>query len=332
MLTLPIVPAIPSMQLFAAAARSAELAALMLVVCVAILCAIVMLILLRGMFAARGTTLLAPLAWALVSLAALLVTATSLRTQKSLAPADFEKWWLIAATSTFCPLIALLGAKRPQDRSWQMIVVSFWGIIALPAIQSLVLHRSEALDLHLLWQSFFVVLILMGWLNYLGSPFGLAGFFVVIGQTLLFWRWLPFIGTYPFWWPEVGVIVICIAVMFAGGVASARKRLLENVGATTGCARVWLDFRDGYGLLWSRRVMQRVEEQANTSIQWIDWYALRASEEKNPDNKEVIVGSWTAAEPALRSLLRRFVSNEWIEKRLHGKSVGEVSDPINDAG
>jgi hypothetical protein len=329
----PFLPAMRLMHVFAANARPAELAALVVVVVIAILCAVVMLVLLRGLLAARGTTLFAPLAWALLSLGVLFVASTSLRSQKSFEGANFEKWWLIAAASTFCPLIALLGAKRPQDRAWQMIVVSFWGIIALPAIQSLILHPSETLDLHFLWQSFFVVLILMGWLNYVSSAFGLVGFFVALGQTLLFWHWLPFIGTYPFWWPELGVVFIGLAVMFGAGVASARRRLLKSVGLAAGWSRVWIDFRDWYGLLWSRRVMQRVEEQTNTSIEWIDWDALRASalqetagENQNSDEAVRPVGSWAVAEPALRSLLRRFVSNEWIEKRLRGECLAGVSE------
>jgi hypothetical protein len=332
----PCLPAMTLMYVFAATARPAELAALLVVVVVAVLCAIVMLVLLRGLLAARGTTLFAPLAWALVSLGVLLAASTSLRTQRFSGVANFEKWWLVAATSTFCPLIALLGAKRPQNRAWQMIVLSFWGIIALPAIQSLILHPSEALDLHFLWQSFFIVLILMGWLNYVSSAFGLVGFCVALGQTFLFWHWLPFIGTYPFWWPELGVVFICLAVMFGAGVASARRRLLESAGVAAGWSRVWIDFHDWYGLLWSRRVMQRVEEQTNASIEWIDWYALRASaaqepaganeEHRNDDDAIAPVGSWAVAEPALRSMLRRFVSNEWIERRLNANFVAEVSE------
>jgi hypothetical protein len=336
----PIVPIFPATQIVMladASARQQELFALLLVVAVAVFCAIAVLVLLRGLIAARGTTLVAPLAWALVSLVVLFLAATLLHEAKdSASAARFEKWWLIAASSTFCPLIALLGAKRPQDRAWQMIVLSFWGIIALPAIQSLMTHPAETLDLHLLWEAFFVVLILMGWMNYASSPFGLAGTAVLLGQTLLFWRWLPLLGTYAFWWPGLGVFLLCIAVMVAGVLATTRRRLLESVGAATGWNRVWLDFRDWYGLLWTRRVMQRVEEQASTSIEWIDWYSLRtaAAQERLPPNEEkkvddgdaiAPVGTWSAAEPALRSLLRRFVSNKWIERRLHGELLSTAA-------
>ena len=37
-----------------------------------------------------------------------------------------ESLRLAAAAATFCPPVALFGAKRPQDRAWQWIVLSFW--------------------------------------------------------------------------------------------------------------------------------------------------------------------------------------------------------------
>ena len=43
------------------------------------------------------------------------------------SPLDFA-----AAMIVFCPAMALLGAKRPQDKPWQLIVLSLWGILALP--------------------------------------------------------------------------------------------------------------------------------------------------------------------------------------------------------
>ncbi len=41
----------------------------------------------------------------------------------------------IAAMSTFSPIMALLGAKRPQDRGWQFIVATLWAILSLPACE-----------------------------------------------------------------------------------------------------------------------------------------------------------------------------------------------------
>src|SRR5262249_34999481 len=94
----------------------------------AILVAVSFVILFNAVRRARGTTLLAPFVWSFISLA-LVVPAYLYLMQPVRYFADFyrrEGLWLIALCSSFCPLLALLGAKRPQNRMWQWIVVSFW--------------------------------------------------------------------------------------------------------------------------------------------------------------------------------------------------------------
>ncbi len=77
------------------------------------------------------------------------------------SPGD-ENWWLIAICSTFCPLVSLLGAKRPQNKAWQWIVASFWIIAALPAIEGLALQPGEALTVPIVWRWFYVA-VLLSW-------------------------------------------------------------------------------------------------------------------------------------------------------------------------
>ena len=90
----------------------------------------------RGMKGLHGSTLFAPCCWA--ALAWLAVTATELAIISiagSAAWADQARF--VAAVSTFCPTVALLGAKRPQDRAWQAIVLSLWCVLALPGVAQL---------------------------------------------------------------------------------------------------------------------------------------------------------------------------------------------------
>src|SRR5262245_57743439 len=92
----------------------------------------------RAIADARGTTLVAPMVWALVALLLLVVDAA----MSSGTDGMEAKFQAIAATATFCPLVSLLGAKRPQHRAWQWIVLSLWAVAALPAIESLIVHPN----------------------------------------------------------------------------------------------------------------------------------------------------------------------------------------------
>src|SRR5262249_3512281 len=94
----------------------------------------------------QGTTLVAPVAWAVFSLIAL-------------AGAELIAWFsptadwlphlrLTAAGTTFCPLMALLGAKRPQDRGWQFVVLSLWVLVAFYALTELAYRPHRPPELH----------------------------------------------------------------------------------------------------------------------------------------------------------------------------------------
>ena len=85
----------------------------------------------------RGTTLSAALAWAVVAVFAI-GTVEFFHACGSIVTGSGVQITLryVAAITTFCPVMAVLGAKRPQHRAWQLIVVSLWCVLALPAAES----------------------------------------------------------------------------------------------------------------------------------------------------------------------------------------------------
>ena len=75
--------------------------------------------------------------------------------------------------------------------------------------------------------------------------------------------------------------------------------------------RVWLRFRDAYGLVWGLRVLERYNVAA-AKLDWpqqITWYGFQSREttEEQPSKKIEA----TAAR-SFRMLLRRFVTPEWF--------------------
>ncbi|HZZ27370.1 MAG TPA: hypothetical protein VFE46_05120 [Pirellulales bacterium] len=292
----------------------------------------------------RGTTLTSPLIWVLLSLVALgtsvLACAQLTVTHDRQVADDF---WLVAYTSTFCPLISLLGAKRPQHKVWQLIVFSFWVIAALPALQAMVLHPGDNLEVPTIWKCFYVGLWLLGIANYVPTRYALVSLFVGVGQLWLLWRFLELPAN-----NRVSDPILCVGLLGAAVCTSAlpvhfssfwSHGSRENVLPFVGWTRVWRDFRDAYGSLWGARVMDRVNsllESADVHMQ-LQWDGFRSATpvlEKTPNaaalalasnptnmttpqTEEDLRNNLEAMEQVARNVLRRFVSNDWIDRRLN---------------
>ncbi len=257
-----------------------------------------------------GTTLVAPWCWSLAALAAVAVSAMAIAIA---AGAPRAEWVMplrfAAAMTTFCPLMALLGAKRPQDRAWQFIVFSLWIVLSLPSFEWLLFGGVEEIHPARFW--FLVVLTLIGATNGLTTRYWPSGLLFAVGQLALL---APFLTSGHVPLPEevtgsLGLSAMVLAwVLVALGLPPARR-------ASNPLDRVWRDFRDLYGVVWAMRIAERINASA-TMYSWpvrLDWRGFRDRETDQPvaEVPEAVVES-------LRSLLRRFVSPEWIAARLEG--------------
>ena len=93
-----------------------------------------------GFVRLRGTTLRAPCGWSVLSLLIIVAAEVLIDLLRLGAAAATVRY--LAATTTLCPLIGLLGAKRPQDRGWQFIVATLWVVLALPACRTWSSHPA----------------------------------------------------------------------------------------------------------------------------------------------------------------------------------------------
>ena len=259
----------------------------------------------------RGTTLIGPWYWAAIALLSLVLVEAARHLLPEWRGASLYQ--LVAASATLCPFMALLGAKRPQHRGWHFVVVALWAILILPALESIALNPGQEPDIHGLRSGFLLVLILVGLLNCLPTRFCISGLVMAASQCVLLGDYLPFsfpLGHFGVDPPTTG---LCGFVLSLAATAVTRRNTRR---ANKALDRLWLDFRDAYGLLWGLRFAERV----NSSAEICDWNVrLRWKGFVTSDEAELIeIPEATAAmlRQNLEGLLRRFVSPSWIADRM----------------
>lgn len=208
----------------------------------------------------RGTTLVGPCVWAVVAMAVLAVAGTYLSIASGQSSAGPMR--LIYATGTFCPLMAVLGARRPHHGAWNFIVASLCVVAALPALEAIFLGRGEALDIGGVRGWFLWLMIALGLFNYLPTRHALSAILVAAGQIVLFSGLLPGVemvnanAALP-----IATLLFLLAIAWAIWTARIRRRADNEFDAR------WREFRDAFGALWGVRILERVNAAARTS----DW-------------------------------------------------------------
>jgi hypothetical protein len=259
-----------------------------------------------------GTTLVAVWVWSTASLLTIGLVELSI----AVASAQTLHSWvmplrLAAATSSFCPTMALLGAKRPQDRGWQFIVVALWGILSLPSLHWLLFGGVR--EIHPAQLGFFAILVGVGLINGAGTRFWPANVLYGAGQGALL---APFFWvTSPWFVGALGPLVGLALIVASWWLLTAHLRRARP--AAVPLDRVWIDFRDAFGAVWGLRVMERINASA-TMYGWpvgLTWNGFAPRGDVADDAPDVIEVP-PAVEESLRTLLRRFVSPEWIDRRL----------------
>jgi hypothetical protein len=266
-----------------------------------------MLVWRRSWFA--DTTLVPAWWWALVAVAAWSLT------ESAAAWSGGKGAWvaplrLAAVAFTFCPVLAVLGAKRPQHAAWSFVVLAFWSILALPAAETYFLQRGQRLAMGDARSWFLWILILVGPVNYLPTRQRYSVIALALAQVLVLSEYLPLIQRPLF----AGQFLVALTV---GCLAPLVAREPRSSDVPNPYDRLWFDFRDTFGLFWSLRLQERVNAVA-VSNDWplvLDWSGL-----VDLATGRHIARVHESIEPTLRTtmrgLLRRFVSGRWIAARM----------------
>lgn len=264
----------------------------------------------------RGTALAGAWFWIALSwVAVLVVRVVTLWGSLTGGPAALA--WYLAAVLALAPGIAVLGARWPTARVWNAFVVCPLIAVFLWPVAVAVLRgsRLEHWVLEAPMVVGYLLVLVMGAGNYVGGRWTLAALLWGAAWVLIVPALCPPLqGLLPR--PELGRSLGCLLISLAGW--SISRSVHRTPPLPGGLDRVWNEFRDLFGVVWSRRIQDRFNEQAPRSrlAVRLGWNGVEDPEGHPLRESSLTPQDLTAAEPQVRWLLQKFVEPAWIDQRL----------------
>ena len=264
----------------------------------------------------RNTTLIPAGRWGLAASALWCLTWSLDYGLKLLSRSAADHLWYASAVIALCPAIAVLGSRRPGTRVWTwfilipMLFALGWPVIALclqgSAVRGLQLETPQLAG--------YLLVMIMGAGNYFGTRYTLSGLLYTIACSLLV---LSSSSTCPAWLADRWWARLWASCLMALAILAAGRAASQSLLGVNRFDRLWLDFFDQFGIVWGRRIQDRVN--------------FMAIKEGWPAHLELQGFIWSPAsdptaeariEQTFRWLLRRFVDPQWIDDRLGASPAG----------
>lgn len=276
-------------------------------------------LILWGALRSRRSTLLAPLLWSLATLVAITYLGHARQSLTAMHP-PLNPWEFTLCCLAFCPIVSVMGAKRPQDLGWNFVVLALWGVIAFPAMVTYVLHPEQRLIVGPIRGGMLWILIFLTPINYIPTRFWLAAILTAFAQFLLLGEYLPGGKSLH---AAVSRDGVALGTLLLASVPLLTALLVprENWRFSSkplGLNATWIRFRDEFGLFWGLRFAERVNqaaEQAALSV-WLSWSGFRLRETgellKESTQNESINKGFGVLRTAMHGMLRRFWSKDEV--------------------
>ena len=230
-------------------------------------------------------------------------------------PGTADQLWYALAVFSLSPAVAVLGARRPISRVWPWFVVGPMILILIgPALVDWsATSRGRALELEEpAIVGFFVVLIMAAG-NYLGTRHRLSALLLIAAIALLV---APLMIGFPKTLITRDTARLAATACFAAAILARQLPRRSPPPFDSPFDRLWDDFHNVFGLVWARRVQDRIN--------------IEAQKEKWPLKLEIHGLVWNSQtidpktrtqtearlEHHIRWLFRRFVSEAWLDHYL----------------
>ena len=288
----------------------------------------------------RGTTAAGAISWAFMAALACLVTAVCHLEMMIVTPRIGSVIQYLSAVLLLTPLIHILGARRPGISAWPwFVVVPLIMVLQWPVLSELMGDNSDAaIRIPTPTVIGFLLVLLMGSGNYFGTACTSSMLCGAMGTAMIVLpvtEWVAFSEQWLF---------LPGSMMLAMAAALLPRRFFCRDNASLTPARLWSDFRDLYGIVWAKRVMDRVNQFAEREC-WdvrMTLEGFQAVPARPEDLKKSGVNSQAAESdvrsfpviPAARSwqvlcwVLRRFADPEFLRQYLPD-TVDLPEGPVN---
>ena len=272
----------------------------------------------------RQTTLPTATWWALGGLVIAIVAQSIELANPDQANGWVDLGWYFAAVVLLCPGIAVLGARRPGASVWAFFVLLPLVLVLMwPAVASFQVARpAEPIEIEVPALLGFGLVLIMSGGNYFGTRYTMSTFYYAGAIVLLV---VPISVASPDFFPERSTSRFIASLGFLLAISETNRRSkAESDDEISRFDVLWFDFMDSFGMVWAKRVMDRVNESARHE-KWAMHLELHGfvpiAESPSAD---VLLHTEERIEHTFRWLLKRFVDPEWLDARLRQPNVGQA--------
>jgi len=198
----------------------------------------------------------------------------------------------VAPCLTSCAAVAVLGARRPGVAAWNFVVLAQLTVLLLPAAEGLGEVRLDPLRL-----VFLVTTLALGVLNYLPTRQAAAMIAGGIGCGVE----IALLQSAREGAPQLERAAVFSRCLLAASPWLALITTYTMQPPSSPFARLWIGFRDRFGLVWGQRVREQFNRVA-VHAGWpvvLRWRGLHGAEMVAEKEQGAMLA-------ALRALLKRF--------------------------